>query len=177
MSTTHHCCITLEGALENWKYMTTTVNGKKRRATLKEVKASVEEARSKGYTVLPPCDNVDERGRCKGHDSEVLQLNEKYEQLESKKESLQKKLDSVIDQLDVLVKNAVIDGYTLDSGKWVKITPEIVNFEDISTLDVFVNGSHKGREKDTLEDGNIVVRFDEGMTRECGDGELINVRK
>ena len=56
--------------------MTVTENGKQRPATYKEVKEAVEDARKKGYTVLPPCDNVDERGHCLGHD-----IDEEYEQL------------------------------------------------------------------------------------------------
>ena len=59
-----HCCITLEGALKEWKYLTID----DRPATLKEIKAAIEDARGKGYSVLPPCDNVGETGHCIGHE-------------------------------------------------------------------------------------------------------------
>ena len=35
--------------------------------TVTELRAAFREARAKGYEVLPPCDNIDERGMCKGH--------------------------------------------------------------------------------------------------------------
>ena len=37
-----------------------------RPATKAEILEVVIEAMAKGYEVLPPCDNVDEKGRCKG---------------------------------------------------------------------------------------------------------------
>jgi hypothetical protein len=36
-------------------------------ATKKEIWENIYAALAKGYTVLPPCDNVDETGHCKGH--------------------------------------------------------------------------------------------------------------
>lgn len=40
--------------------------------TVAEFRAACAAARAKGLEVFPPCDNVDERGRCKGHEeSEV----------------------------------------------------------------------------------------------------------
>lgn len=38
-----------------------------RRPTLAEFRAACDEARVKGYEVLPPCDHVDEKGLCMGH--------------------------------------------------------------------------------------------------------------
>ena len=37
-------------------------------ATTQEICAAIVEAKAKGYTVLPPCDNVNETGHCMGHD-------------------------------------------------------------------------------------------------------------
>ncbi len=36
-------------------------------ATIQEICAAIVEAKAKGYDVLPPCNNVDETGHCKGH--------------------------------------------------------------------------------------------------------------
>jgi hypothetical protein len=68
MSKKYHCCINLNGAIKEWRLLTVTDNGTERPATLQEVSDAVEEAKMKGYEVLPPCDNVDDRGRCKGHE-------------------------------------------------------------------------------------------------------------
>ena len=88
----YHCCITLEGALKEWEIMTVTEKGKERPATYNEVFEAVEEARSKGYTVLPPCDNVNERGHCKGHeiDEEQEQLAEELQEIDFNKLSKEK---------------------------------------------------------------------------------------
>jgi len=121
MSTTYHCCITLEGALNNWQFMTTTTStGRKRHSTLKEVQEAVEEARSKGYEVLPPCDNVDERGMCKGHDTDLLKLNETYEKLEHKIAYLKHALDSTETKRSSFFERAGKKGYYLDvdTRKW-----------------------------------------------------------
>jgi hypothetical protein len=37
-------------------------------ATMQEVCSAIVEAKAKGYTVLPPCDNVTSTGHCAGHD-------------------------------------------------------------------------------------------------------------
>jgi len=37
-------------------------------ATMQEICAAIVEAKAKGYTVLPPCDNVTSTGHCAGHD-------------------------------------------------------------------------------------------------------------
>lgn len=37
-------------------------------ATMQEIRAAIVEAKAKGYTVLPPCDNVTSTGHCAGHD-------------------------------------------------------------------------------------------------------------
>lgn len=68
MVTQYHSCITFEGALKNYKCMIVTENGKQRPAELLEVVDAIADARKKGYTVLPPCENVDECGYCKGHE-------------------------------------------------------------------------------------------------------------
>ena len=43
-----------------------TIDG--RPATYGEIREAIEEAKSKGYEVLPPCDNVKSTGHCAGHD-------------------------------------------------------------------------------------------------------------
>lgn len=73
--TWYHCCITLGGALKEWKYLSVNENGKQRPARYEEVKEAVEDARKKGYSVLPPCDNVDARGHCKGHEEDRENIN------------------------------------------------------------------------------------------------------
>ena len=35
--------------------------------TIAELRHECRKARDQGYEVLPPCDNIDERGYCKGH--------------------------------------------------------------------------------------------------------------
>jgi len=42
-----------------------------RRPTLREVQRAVVLALNKGFKVLPPCDNVDDNGMCKGHEEEA----------------------------------------------------------------------------------------------------------
>ena len=37
-------------------------------ATHKEIREAIQQAKLKGYCVLPPCDNVTETGHCAGHD-------------------------------------------------------------------------------------------------------------
>jgi hypothetical protein len=36
-------------------------------ATTQEICAAIVDAKAKGYDVLPPCDNINEKGHCKGH--------------------------------------------------------------------------------------------------------------
>ncbi len=43
-----------------------TIDG--RSATNKELREVIKEAKSKGYTVIPPCDNVKPTGHCAGHE-------------------------------------------------------------------------------------------------------------
>lgn len=98
----YHCCITLEGALKEWKLMTVNENGKQRPATREEVIKAVGEARKKGYTVLPPCDNVDERGHCKGHeiDEEQGQLAEELQEIDFNQISKEKlkKIKGIVEE-------------------------------------------------------------------------------
>lgn len=37
-------------------------------ATMQEICAAIVAAKAKGYTVLPPCDNVKSTGHCAGHE-------------------------------------------------------------------------------------------------------------
>lgn len=39
-----------------------------RMLTKEEVIAEIERCKKLGYKVIPTCDNVDEEGRCKGHE-------------------------------------------------------------------------------------------------------------
>lgn len=45
------------------------LNDDDRPATYDELRAAIREAKAKGYTVLPPCDNVNAIGHCQGHES------------------------------------------------------------------------------------------------------------
>jgi len=64
----HYKLETLERALIDNTYedLFLVING--RPATRKELIGVYNECLNKGYTVLPPCDNVDETGRCAGHE-------------------------------------------------------------------------------------------------------------
>jgi hypothetical protein len=63
----HHICISFEGAIKHPECLTVGEGEDERPATMKEIREAIAEAKAKGYVVLPPCDNVDERGYCKGH--------------------------------------------------------------------------------------------------------------
>lgn len=58
----------LEQLMAKGKKITWLLNSNRTIATHKEIRKAIQEAKAKGYTVLPPCDNVDETGHCKGHD-------------------------------------------------------------------------------------------------------------
>lgn len=67
-----HICISLDVvkkalATGTWRDLFLMVGD--RPATEQEIANDVAESIAKGYDVLPPCDNVDEHGRCKGHDN------------------------------------------------------------------------------------------------------------
>lgn len=68
-----HICVSLNVvkialATGTWAQLCLMVGD--RPATEDEIAQDVVDAIAKGYEVLPPCDNVDEKGRCKGHDIE-----------------------------------------------------------------------------------------------------------
>ena len=70
--TYYHVCINLDSvikmAVDDPSFLTTIEDdGTQRPATRDEVIKAVAEAKAKGYNVLPPCDNVDKTGHCKGH--------------------------------------------------------------------------------------------------------------
>jgi hypothetical protein len=67
MSNHFHICISFAGALNHPECLTVGEGINERQATKKEIIEAIEDAKKKGYVVLPPCDNVDERGYCKGH--------------------------------------------------------------------------------------------------------------
>lgn len=69
--TQYHVCYNLEHVQkillrDKHDSLFLTVDG--RPATKAEIAEVVFEAISKGYEVLPPCDNVTETGRCAGHE-------------------------------------------------------------------------------------------------------------
>ena len=69
-STYYHCCISLEAVeralIDNtYEDLFLVVDGKQ--ATRSQLLEAFNEATKKGYTVLPPCDNVRADGRCAGH--------------------------------------------------------------------------------------------------------------
>lgn len=69
-STYYHVCIStnaIERALidNTYEYLCLLVDGKP--ATRSQLLEALNEAREKGYTALPPCDNVSESGHCAGH--------------------------------------------------------------------------------------------------------------
>ncbi len=63
----YHMAMPLEHVMEQAKYMMVMDNGVERPATVQEVRAAIDDARSKGYQFLPTCDNVDATGKCAGH--------------------------------------------------------------------------------------------------------------
>lgn len=50
-----------------------------RPATVEELRKAIREAKARGYTVLPPCDNVTSTGHCAGHDIEDEKRKQKEE--------------------------------------------------------------------------------------------------
>ena len=74
MTTQHHVCVSLAHvnkmlSQDNHGSLCLQVedDGVWRSATKSDVFSAAMEAAAKGYDVLPPCDNVDEKGHCKGH--------------------------------------------------------------------------------------------------------------
>ena len=57
----------LERLIARGETITWLMHDDGRQATMQEICSSIVEAKAKGYTVLPPCDNVNERGLCQGH--------------------------------------------------------------------------------------------------------------
>ena len=70
MSKYHHICQSIAGLEEHMKnrrkIVWMTIDD--RPATYAELREAIKEAKAKGYDVIPPCNNVDERGHCKGHE-------------------------------------------------------------------------------------------------------------
>jgi len=59
----------LERLMKQGKMIDWLLNDDGRPATYDEMRAAIKEAKEKGYTVLPPCDNVDSTGHCQGHEN------------------------------------------------------------------------------------------------------------
>lgn len=76
MSTHYHVCISIAAVQ---KHLSRGTHDKlflmidDKPATAQQLSEAVVEALAKGYTVLPPCDNVTATGHCAGHpDTEEL---------------------------------------------------------------------------------------------------------
>ena len=68
----YHVCQSIAGLerlMKQGKKIDWLLNDDGRPATYEELRAAIEEAKAKGYTVLPPCDNVNSTGHCLGHES------------------------------------------------------------------------------------------------------------
>ena len=76
MSTHYHVCISIEAVQKHLAHGThdqlfLMIDDKP--ATAQQLSEAVVEALAKGYTVIPPCDNVTDTGHCAGHpDTEEL---------------------------------------------------------------------------------------------------------
>lgn len=57
----------LEAMIASGEKITWLTHGDGTPATTQEICAAIVEAKAKGYDVLPPCDNINEAGHCKGH--------------------------------------------------------------------------------------------------------------
>lgn len=80
----YHICQNLdalEAKLDKGVKITWLMKGD-RVATESEIRDAIRRARAKGYEVLPPCDNVDAKGHCKGHVSQRNDLSRWAEGLE-----------------------------------------------------------------------------------------------
>ena len=68
----YHMTADIEGAMKNDNMtlvsMFKTVDGRLMMAC--DIRQYLQELLNKGYEVVPPCDNHDERGYCKGHEEE-----------------------------------------------------------------------------------------------------------
>lgn len=58
----------LERLVKQRKKIDWLINEDGRPATYEELRVAISEAKSKGYTVLPPCNNVSNTGHCQGHE-------------------------------------------------------------------------------------------------------------
>ena len=73
MSTKHHCCIDISGALKNLKsFRGAVTDNDGRPMTLLEFKAYLLNEQAKGHSVIPicDCDNFDYQHGCQGHEEE-----------------------------------------------------------------------------------------------------------
>ena len=59
----------LERLMKQGKKIDWLMNDDGRPATYDELRAAIREAKAKGYTILPPCDNVNSTGHCQGHEN------------------------------------------------------------------------------------------------------------
>lgn len=72
----HHLVVSIEGLeyrltkREGYKYGSWRIlqEDTGRFLTKEEVRAEIERCKKLGYTVIPTCDNHDQRGYCKGHE-------------------------------------------------------------------------------------------------------------
>jgi len=70
--TRHHLVVSIAGLKrqleknEGWQVL---MNDDGIPLTMYETFEEIKSAEELGYTVIPMCDNIDERGHCKGHES------------------------------------------------------------------------------------------------------------
>ena len=64
----------LEQLIENGEDPRAWLSIDDRPATWCEIRAAIEDAKVKGYDVLPPCDNVNTTGHCMGHDIQDAEI-------------------------------------------------------------------------------------------------------
>lgn len=68
----YHICQSIAGLerlIERGETIDWLTNDDGTPATWLEILAAIEDAKSKGYTVLPPCNHVSSTGHCRGHES------------------------------------------------------------------------------------------------------------
>ena len=76
MTRQHHISVSLKHvnkvlANDTWESMCLQIeddDGEFRPANKADIFSAAMEAAAKGYDVLSPCDNVDEKGHCQGHE-------------------------------------------------------------------------------------------------------------
>lgn len=73
---TRHLCISITGALKNWKPKEWEYLAKSNKKTIEQAKAHFQDAKAAGKRVLPmgECDNFDFQKGCLGHENKMQTL-------------------------------------------------------------------------------------------------------